>query len=773
MRTMGSAMGTLLGYLRPYRLMVSLLVAGLLVELGWAVVFGMSFQFILDEAIAKHNEAVLRTALIGLPAAALVSVAAAVGRDYLYARLGTDVLNDLRIRMFEHLQGLCANFYAKISAGDLLSRFSTDLAAVEQAVILAIPETVLGVLGVLVISVLLFFFSLPLALLTTLGMPLVLLGPKLLAPRAERHSYQVRAEEAGIATVVSENINAQPVVRAFSLGPAQVGAFRHQLRGFHRASLRFNLLAYLVERTPNVAFLLLQIAVLGVGAVQCFNGALTIGELCAFNILIGFLGAYVTSLTRVLPPLLDAAGGIKRIQELLDATPVVTEAADAEPLPTLTREIRFDDVSFSYDGKNRSLDRVSFRIPSGAHVAVVGGSGSGKSTVLQLLARFHDADSGTIAFDGADVRTATVESLRRQMGVVFQDSFLFNTTIRENIRLGRPHATDTEVETAARAAEIHDVIAALPDGYDTVCGERGGRLSGGQRQRVAIARAILRDPGVLLLDEATSALDPDTEAALNETLERLGRSRTVVSVTHRLASTVAADLILVMERGRLVESGSHAQLLARDGVFRRLWERQQGHAAATAATPTRTSLARHLRKATTMSSAQSPFTTAPRSEVWASPSLEIRTDGAGGLGVFAQASVEPGEVLVGLAHRFVTERDRHTIQLGDDLHQAFTNEMDDYVNHSCDPNAVLDFERLELVAVRPIAAGEEVSTNYLTFEWEMVEPFACRCGASRCLGEIRGFAHLDPDEQDELLPSASPYLCSRLADVRLDQGAAA
>ena len=478
--------------------------------------------------------------------------------------------------MFEHLQRLSASYFSRVQIGDIMSRFSTDLAAVQNAVILALPETILGTLGLVTISTLLFIFSWQLALVTVLGLPLAMLGPRFLGPRAERDSYLVRHEEAKIASAVQENVSAQPVVRAFGLAPLQLGAFRSQLHGFYKINLRFNVLAYLVERTPNLSFLLLQIAVFGFGAVKCVRGELTLGELIAFNVLLGYLSAYVTSLTRVMPPLLLAAGGVARIQELLDTPPQVRDAPGAASLPPLARALDFAEVSFSYAGEHRDLDRVSFTIRSGAQVAIVGGSGSGKSTALALIARFYDPDSGAVTLDGVDLRAATLDSLRAQMGVVFQESFLFNTTIRENIRFGRPAASDDEVEAAARAAEIHEIVVGMPEGYDTIVGERGGRLSGGQRQRVAIARAIVRDPAILLLDEATSALDPTTEAAINGTLERLGRARTVISVTHRLASTVHADQILVFDRGHLVEQGTNGELLAQGGTYKRLWDKQQG-----------------------------------------------------------------------------------------------------------------------------------------------------------------------------------------------------
>lgn len=573
---MFTALRQLLEYLRPYRLEVTLLVMGLLIDLAFNVLFSMSFQYVIDEAIAKHDWELLRGVLIGLFVAVVVAAGVAVMRDYLYARLGTAVMNDLRLRMFEHLQRLSANFYARMQVGDVLARFSTDLTAVQNAVILAIPETMLGFLGVTTISTLLFIFSWQLALLTVLGLPLAALGPRILGPRAERDSYLVRHEDAQIASMVQENLGAHAVIRAFQLAPEQTSRFRYKLRSLYRMSVRFNVATYLVERTPNLTFLLLQIAVFGFGAVKCFHGELSLGALVAFNILIGYLSTYVTSLTRVMPPLLMAAGGIKRISELLGLHPQVQERPGAGQLPPLKESITFTGVTFSYTGEHRNLDDVSFKIPRGANVAIVGGSGSGKSTVLGLLARFYDPEGGVVAFDGQDLRGVTFDSLRAQLGVVFQDSFLFNTTIGENIRMGRLDATDEEVQAAARAAEIHELIAGLPEGYNTIVGERGSRLSGGQRQRVAIARAILRDPKILLLDEATSALDPTTEAAINATLERLGRERTVITVTHRLASTGSADLILVLDKGRLVEQGTQGELLAADGLFKKLWSKQQG-----------------------------------------------------------------------------------------------------------------------------------------------------------------------------------------------------
>ncbi|HRI09826.1 MAG TPA: ABC transporter transmembrane domain-containing protein, partial [Nannocystaceae bacterium] len=566
----------LLVYLRPYRWQVVLLFVGLLVDLGFTALMPMSLKVLIDSAIEPRDAGMLWLLIGVLVGAVLIAGCVAVARDYLYARLGTAVLNDLRLRMFEHLQRLSASYYARTRVGDIMSRFSTDLLSVQNAVVLAVPDTILGFIGIVLYSSLLFYLEWQLALITVLCLPLLLIGPRVLGPRAEAYSYKVRDEEARCASQVQENINAQPVIRAFGLAGAQVADFRRQLDVVYRTGFRFNLLAYLVERSPNVSFLMIQLAVTAIGSYKAFSGTISIGTLVSFNALTISLSGAVTSLTRIMPALLQASGGIERIAELLAEPAQVADASRPRPAAPLRDAITLEAVDFSYTGERKNLESITLRIPRGASVALVGGSGSGKSTVLSLVTRFYDVTGGKVCFDGVDVREFGQASLRAQMGIVFQESFLFNTTIRDNIRMGWPEANNEQIEAAARAAEIHDLIVRLPDGYDTIVGERGSNLSGGQRQRVAIARALVRDPAILILDEATSALDPATEAAVNATLERIGKNRTVISVTHRLAGAVHCDQIFVFDHGRLIESGTHDELLDRGGSYRQLWNKQSG-----------------------------------------------------------------------------------------------------------------------------------------------------------------------------------------------------
>ncbi len=553
-----------------------LILGGLLIEMAFNAAVPMSFKYLVDYAIVPKDEKVLIAILVGLTCGVVVVSAAGLGCDYLYARFSTGVLNDLRCRMFKHLQRLSMNFFSRSQAADIGARFSTDLAAFENALDLAVVECVLPALELALSAFLMFTIDWRLGLMAMLIFPVCLIGPRLITPRAMSASYQRKQSEAKTAGNVQENFTAQLVIKAFGLEKSVLARFDERIAQLARANLRFSFLGSLIERSAGIGTLVLQVVVMIAGAYLCFHGKLSIGSLVAFQALFVNFSYSLNCLTQFFPTLVAAGGGMQRIEELLDEKPGVMDLPDAKPLPRLSREIRFDGVKFGYMPGQLNLNDVNFTIRAGESVAFVGPSGSGKSTVLTLLTRFYEPDAGMVAFDGQDIRSTQQDSLRGQLGIVFQESILFNTTIRENIRVGKADATDAEIEAAARAAEIHDLIVAMSQGYDTPVGERGGRLSGGQRQRIAIARALLRDPRVLVLDEATSALDAATEASINQTLERVAKGRTVVSVTHRLSSVVTMDRIFVLDRGRVVEQGKHNELLTLGGIYSRLWEKQSG-----------------------------------------------------------------------------------------------------------------------------------------------------------------------------------------------------
>lgn len=380
-----------------------------------------------------------------------------------------------------------------------------------------------------------------------------------------------------MAATVQENVRAQAVIKVYGLHGWVRERFAAQLHGLRKRLTQADFLAEVVGTSSSLGVLAVQVLVLGVGAYLAATGRLSAGSLVAFLSLHAIVSKDIYDLTKkVVPALISSAGGLQRIEEITREPVEVREAARPRPLPPGPLAFRLDNVTFAYPGSNPVLKGLTLEVPAGRRVALVGGSGSGKSTVVGLLLRFFDPQEGRVLVNGMDVRGASLDSLYSRVAVVFQESFMFDGTVRENIALGKLGASDAEIQAAARAAELHDAILALPQGYDTPVGEEGGRLSGGQRQRLAIARAILRNPEALLLDEATSALDPATEAAVNATLSRLAVGRTVVSVTHRLASACDADLIAVLDQGRVVEIGGHAELLARGGAYAALWAKQSG-----------------------------------------------------------------------------------------------------------------------------------------------------------------------------------------------------
>ena len=570
-------------YLRPHvRREVEMFVY-LLFGLAFTVVFPFAFKQLLDKAIPSGHFNQVIDILAVLLAAFIVSLLAGLRGAYLSAYVSASVVRQLRREMFVKMQSLPQSWYSQRQQGDVLSRLFSDVGQLEQGLSQTLRGGLSQILSLVVSAIVLIILNPLLAAITLIGAPVIGAVYKAMANGAQKRSLAVQEETGSVLSVASENYGAQPVVKAFGLQGRETGRFTQASDRLFDRQVKLQLFGGVFGLSVNMVVTLLRVFILGLGSWLILHGHLTIGGLVAFMSLMGEVLSPVTVLTGIGQQVQASTGALTRINEVLDAAPEVEEREGLPELGSIRHDIVLRDVGFSYTPERRTLEDINFTIAAGQKVAFVGPTGAGKSSVLQLLMRFYDPDEGAILFDGVDSRQVTIASMRAQLGVVFQETFLFNATIRDNIAMARPGATDAEIEAAAQAAEMHEFVSSLPRGYDTLVGERGGRLSGGQKQRLAIARALLRDPSVLLLDEATSALDPRTERLIADTLERVGEGRTTIAVTHRLTSITGYDKICVIVAGRLVEQGTHHELLQLGGTYAQLWAEQTAGAVPTEA----------------------------------------------------------------------------------------------------------------------------------------------------------------------------------------------
>ncbi len=558
------------------RMRFALLVVALLLEAAYYLGSPLLYKFIFDEGITQGRQDVLIQSLAALAGLLAVQSLSTVLQERLSGVLGMTVMNRLRGRMHEKLQALPPPVIAARPQGELAHLFGADVAAMEQALVRAVPPLLLHSLIIAASLALLLAINWVLFLVTMAVLPLAVLLPKLFARPAGEWEGNHQQAKAAASGFVQESLTTLPVIRLFHLGLRRRHAFDRHLRRLDETGGRSYLFGGLVARTAVLGTGISQLVVVGVGAVLAVNGQMTAGLLIAFIGLLMGIGEAVGMLTTAIPLLITAQQAHVRLRAFLDEPVPCQESPDAQPVARLSGEIVFEDVHFSHDGQRPTLSGLGFRIRPGQRVALVGPSGCGKSTALSLLMRFFSPQSGQVVLDGVPLPRIREDSLRANMAVVLQNALLFDATIRENILAGRPDASEDEVVRAARAAGIHDAILAKPQGYDTPVTQSSGALSGGERQRVAIARALLRQSPILVLDEATSALDPASEHVVNQSVATLAPGCTVVSVTHRLASVVDYDLILVLKDGRLVESGRHDDLVAAGGQYAQLWTRQQG-----------------------------------------------------------------------------------------------------------------------------------------------------------------------------------------------------
>lgn len=566
------ALGALVPFLAPYRWLLAAAIAALVTTAAISLVLPLAVRRVVDGFETSAEALLDGYFLAALGIAALLALGSGL-RFYLVSRLGERVVADIRKAVFDRMIGMSPAFYEKLMTGEVLSRITTDttliLGVIGSSISIALRNSLTLIGGL----ILLFYTSAKLAALVLLIVPIVVVPIIVLGRRLRALSRETQDWIAASSGSASEALLSVQTVQAFTHEQASRAEFGNVTEKSFRATNKRILLRSVM--TVIVITLVFSgiVGVLWIGARDVRADVMTVGELVQFVIYAVIVAGGAAALSEIWGELQRAAGATERLAELLDADDTVRDMDSPAVLAApVAGRVSFEDVRFTYPSRPdvAALDNANFDIAPGETVALVGPSGAGKSTVIQLLLRFYDPDAGRICLDGQDIRSLERAAFRQHIALVPQDPVIFAATARENIRFGRPGATDAEVEAAAIAAAAHDFLTALPDGYDTFVGERGIMLSGGQKQRIAIARAILRDAPILLLDEATSALDAESERAVQQAVDRLSQERTTLVIAHRLATVKKADRILVFDAGRIVATGTHDELVHEDGLYARL-----------------------------------------------------------------------------------------------------------------------------------------------------------------------------------------------------------
>jgi subfamily B ATP-binding cassette protein MsbA len=568
------ALKRIFGYALPYRgRLISALVAAMLGSLLWLAI-PLGLRELIDAVFDQGDRQLLNMLTLGLIVLFVIQTVLGFAGSYILDWIGERIITDLRMKLYKHLHRLGLRFYSGQRLGEITSRLTNDVASVRNAATGTLAEALTQTIGLVGSVGLMVVLNWRLSLVIFVTVPVISLATRYFGSKIRTLSRLVQDRLADTTAVAEETLGAIRAVKSFAREPYEIDRYNDSTEILFNTARKRVLLSNLFWSSVGIVFMMTMILIFWFGGTEVLAGRLTAGDLVAFIFYAFNIARSVGGMSRIYTTFNTAAGASERIFDLLDQIPEIDDDKDAIEIPDITGRIEFSNVSFAYELSQPILHNISINAEPGEVIALVGPSGAGKTTLLNLIPRFYDVDSGGIFIDGYDIRRVTQKSLRHQIAVVPQEVHLFGTSILENIRYGRLDASMDDVTSAAIAAQAHEFIMEAPDGYNSMVGERGVKLSGGQRQRIAIARAILKNPKILLLDEATSSLDSESEAAVQKALDHLMKNRTSFIIAHRLSTVRNADRILVLDKGSIVESGTHETLIMANGLYKRLYDIQ-------------------------------------------------------------------------------------------------------------------------------------------------------------------------------------------------------
>ena len=564
----------ILSYLKPYWGMELEILVCMGIAVTLSLVDPLVIKVLIDNVFVEKNIGLLNLIMLALIGLYLFRVLFSIIVSYLYSFVGQRILFDIRNQLFQHLEKLHMGFYSQTKTGEVVSRVNNDVASLQDIVTTTFINLITDLVTVIAILAVVLYLDWRLTLVSLSVSPLFAFSIAYFSKKIRRRSKLVREKVADILNFFQETISGMKLIQSFAREKHEARRFLRKGKEMINLRIGLGVLGGVATSSAGFTAALGPALVLWYGGYRVVGGALTIGGLVAFYTYVGRLFGPLHRLARLNVTIQTAMASIDRIFEFLDIKPQIRDAPGAISLSKVNGDLRFEKVSFSYRSGEPILEDISFDAKKGERVAIVGPSGVGKTTIMNLICRFYEPSRGVVKLDELDVKKIKLSSLRKQIGVVSQETFLFNTSIKENLRYGSMKSTDEEIMEAAKKANIHEFIKGLPEGYETLVGDRGMRLSGGERQRLSIARAILKDPRILILDEATSSLDSKSENLIQKALQPLMRNRTTITIAHRLSTVINSDKILVLTEGKIAESGTHWELLQKGRVYKLLWDEQ-------------------------------------------------------------------------------------------------------------------------------------------------------------------------------------------------------